>query len=452
MLKKLLFMSLFSTCLLWGLSLEKAKELALKNNLDIEIQNYNYQLREKDLNNAYYSFLPKATISGAYTIYSPSIEIGPKLNKKNQQGLGLAITQPLFLGGKIWFGLDIAENQLKQAKLSQKKQIIQTINSVEASYYNCRLAKKSLLILKEQYDLSSQNAKKAYTRYQTGLISESDYLNFKKEVSFKKNDYNNQKNNYQTSLLQLQNLLNIPQEINSVDSINFKQYARIINKLKDISQDYYQELITAAQKRAFRENQDLNLLKLSGDNLDIQKKLKNYDFLPTINLSYNLDYSKNNLTDDFSDAGFYRLSASLPIFPILDKISNRQKAEINLKKHKTSLGSYQNSLNLQIKSTINKLINKANSLETSQISVKIAKNYQKLLKVKYDNNLVSSSDYLESLTNLRLGYLSLYQNQFDFLKAKAELKLLLGMMTDQEFFELILNPEKIYNKTIKEDQ
>jgi len=94
------------------LTLELAKELALKNYPGYLSQIEALKSAQSGRWNAYASLLPSASLNVSQTRYNPDQTVGVnKADKLNTYGF--SITQPIFNGGKIWLGACMQEDVVK---------------------------------------------------------------------------------------------------------------------------------------------------------------------------------------------------------------------------------------------------------------------------------------------------------------------------------------------------
>jgi outer membrane protein TolC len=116
-------------------TLKQAQDSALEKNYGYALAKENLNYSELTAKNSFAAFLPTASLSATYILYTPEVEMSSfkfippstlapvTMTQEDRMAFGLRITQPLFSGGKILNSYRISkdsENMSRNALNSPK--------------------------------------------------------------------------------------------------------------------------------------------------------------------------------------------------------------------------------------------------------------------------------------------------------------------------------------------
>lgn len=367
------------------LTIEKAIELALKNNYDILISKNqsNQAANNNSLGNA--GMLPKVDLnaSGSFANNATKQEFSSGLvvdkNGVQSQNIttGAYLNWTVFDGFKMFATHDKLQQLQSMGELNLKIQIENTIVKVSSAYYNIVMQKQLINGLKENSAVSEERLKIAQKKFDLGSVSKVDVLQAKLDLNEFRSDLIRQNSLLTDAKEQLNQLLvqNVEQEIDVNDSIPL------------LDQYKYEDL-----KNAIVSNNS-NLL-FAQQNIEISKymiKEAKSAYYPKLNLNANYIFSRAQ-----NQAGFALLNqnlgmnlgftASWTIFNGLNTMNNVKDMKLNLE---NSNFEYENLKSL------------------TQLSLlKAFKKYQDdiaVLKLEEENNKLAKENLDISLDRFRLG-------------------------------------------------
>jgi len=146
---------------------------------------------------------------------SLSIQYNDEPSLTNINGAGstvLQIAQPIAFPGKAFVNRDVAEDQVKALAAQRRAMELQVALNVKQAYYQLALAHKNLQLqkaLKEDYEEILAIAKR---RYESGSISQVDYLNTRVTLYSQDNDVRDMESAEHNAHVQLNILLGRPPE------------------------------------------------------------------------------------------------------------------------------------------------------------------------------------------------------------------------------------------------
>jgi outer membrane protein len=316
------------------LTIEQAIDLALKNNYDIRLAKNNAAITENDYAYANWAFAPR--VSGTAnktwntTQTKQNFANGTKRDTAGIRAGNFAATASL--SWTLFDGLQMfATRQRMEALrdlgiLAVKDQVITTVATVIAGYYNVVQQKQQLHNLSEQLSISEERMKLSRGKFETGLGPKTDYL--QSNV-----DYNAQK----AAFLRQQTIIE-----QSKASLNQLMVVDAGNTAYDV-QDTIPLNLDLNYGGLRQEAQQTNTgIKVSQQNLlvsQLQLKEAKANYWPTINFNTNYNYTvsngnapTNSFNPVYNQNGVvtYGFSATVPIFSGFNIRRQVQDAKLNV--------------------------------------------------------------------------------------------------------------------------
>ncbi|MCK4829577.1 TolC family protein, partial [bacterium] len=154
------------------------------------------------------------------------------------------------------------------------------------------------------------------------------------------------------------------------------------------------------------------------------------NFLPSINLSYSKNWIKYDFMNDYDDSESITISASLPIFPIIDNVTSYTQAHHDLKKSHYDYKYTEDAVVTGIKGQFLNLVSYANSIMASKTSRAQAGETYAQMQERFYQGMISANE-LNSTQTLYLSTQNQYvQSLFDFLGARSALLQQIGTEED----------------------
>lgn len=296
----------------------------------------------------------------------------------------IAVTQPIYTGGKIRMGNELADMGVdarkKQETLSEKEILLET---TEQYWQIVSLQEKQKTIEKYE-ELLSQLDLQVNDAYKAGLIIRNDVYRLDLEQNELELNKNRLANGKQLALMQFCNTTGIP-----FDSTLF---------LTDDIDDFQKPL-------AYRNNDilgflnnltEVQLLEKSIDIQQLQTKLKEADYLPTVavglNAFYLSEFEKN--TNSVNALGF--VSVSIPISSQWSGKHDVKELEIKQKMTQNTLENTKQLLQLRAEKSWIDLLEYYNQIEIIEDRILAANENLKVNQTSYESGVVPLSDLLEA--------------------------------------------------------
>ncbi len=403
------------------LSMEKAVQIALENNLTIRAKKQELYMAKQDVLKARSALFPSIKGQAAYTRLSEEqkttmmtgLRLSPTGNPQmpymiipefseikttyfNNYALSFSISQPIFTWGALRGAYKLSQKKLRSVDLEIKSTSLQIEEKVKESYINLLLARKSLSLLKQIENELRENLKSARERYEAGYASDFELL--RAEVQLKA---------VEPQIIQIQGQIKVAEDafrnlLGLPDSVEFELTDSLYHKKIEFSLD---SLI----QEAYRSHTGINLmeenLRLLEESIRLQKK-KN---LPSVFYSWNYKYQRPfGMQDEWHGMWTFTLGVSWNLFDGGSNKADVAKLNYQLKSLKISLENIKQGIKLVVKNYYTSLISLENSLQAQESNLKLAKKAYEMAKKQYEEGYATSLDVLNSqvqYAQARLNYL-----------------------------------------------
>jgi len=474
----LLILAIFSYSNALDLTLQKAKEMALKNNDNMKISKNLKEKSQYTYDEAFSYALPKIDASLGYmrNIYSPEIpdpeyyftEMGNELIKHTNYHIGMAqasgntsdpyysvpmmdtiptgnttknvltnndisagvnIIQPIWTGGKVFSAINIAKNYKQMSDLEYQNRIDSTKTEVEKSFYTVLMLKESVNIIKKIQNLRKNHLTQVNNLFKNGLMSEYDVLRAK--IGIRQID---------PKVLELENKLSLATtSLKAKIGLSFNTKINILGKvgvdsLFQIDSNYY-ELVVKNRKELLILDQVSQMRK---ENINIKKA----GFKPTIAavVGYKFIAKNNDLSNTFKDGhnlfstekGMNFLSAgiqvSIPIYSGGETVAKTAKSRIDYDNSILQYKKVKKLLKLQVDQSIKTI--RANRLKL-KIQKEVLGETKKALEIannRFKNGIGTQLDYFDAQSELESASLTYLQIKLKLRIAQTNYKYFTGQV------------------------
>ncbi|MCK4695692.1 MAG: TolC family protein, partial [Candidatus Cloacimonetes bacterium] len=224
------------------LTLDKAREIALKNNPELLAEEHAKKSAKYDFWKSTLGLIPSASLNGTYTEYKPGFSMGSGPTAEESRSYGYTISQPLFNGGKIWLGSRIQHDAAKIANASYLNKKLETIANVESKFLSVLENKDLLKTAQKDLRSSEIQLEIAQMRFETGTLSKADYLQLQSQKASKEVSLIQMETIYLISRIDLANFLQISPDY-TVEKLSPDSYETFLNNIQSLNQEQVNELI-----------------------------------------------------------------------------------------------------------------------------------------------------------------------------------------------------------------
>ena len=409
------------------ISREECIAIALQDNptirvADLEVKRLDYSKREVQG-----SLFPNIDFSGAYQrtidLQTMRMNIGGesqslKVGSQNTWNFGFTASMPI-ISPTLWKSIQISDVQILAALETARGSRLDLIDQVNKAYYSLMLAIASRDVLQQNYDIAKFNHELYSRQFEFGTASEYDVL--RSSVTMK---------NIEPELLQAD--ISIKQCKLQLKVLMGMDYAVDIEPtvtLAEMQRDMYAYPLSAGDN--ISNNTSLRSLDIQQNMLEKTLTLRKFAYLPTLGISYNVNWMslsngspfKNQQFNPYSTVG---LALSIPIFSGGSRLNAVKQAQVQLKELEFQRENLVNALNMQVELALDNINREAEQIASSEESMKQAGKAHEIMQKSFEIGAASYLDLRDAEladTSARLAY---YQAIYNFLISTSELDLLLG--------------------------
>lgn len=414
------------------LTLARARELALSSNPQLLGAYHNQEASRAGMWNSALSLGPKANFTGNYSQYDPKFQG----QAENYKGYGITVTQPLFNGGAFWLGYRMSRSQAEIARANFTAQQLKTLVEVESKYFNVLESKNLLSIAGKDLQSAELNLQIAETRQANGTIPRAELLQMRSQKSAREATLIQRQSLYQVNILDLANYLQISPDF-ELEEPSPADIAPEIDYLNQIDTFLLSALEKELWQQVKQNNPQLKILSQTDKISQYNLWLARGKFLPSLNISYSRNWEKYDYEADYSESERLMLTASLPLFPLLDNLSGLAQASHRHRQVNYESKAARDGIELGLKSVVLNLLYTAKALEAAAISRDFARESYNLMQERYRNQLISSSELLDAEVALASSENQYISTFFNYLRMKSSLREISGELEEENLNAII---------------
>lgn len=424
------------------LSLEEARQLALSNNPGYQAKLAELEAADWSAKAALSNFLPTLSLDGTWLYMDPAQTVmagsTPITLNHDIRSFGFSLSQPLFLGGRIWQGYQMAKisRQMSQTSLEDQRRTL--LGEVDNRYLALLQTQDLLRITELDHHSAEVNLQIAQLKFDNGLISNADLLRFQSQLATKDVSQLQASTAFQLSQLNLRNFLGLdtpPQ----VEAFADPENDPGLLVLENYDTTSTQALTQLALDRG--EGSNLALMQLERG-LELSRRayqMSKGSFLPSLMLIGSSEFSENGIDRyEFDNSNTIMVTASLPLLPQLGNYAELKKAEFAYKKNLLEAQSATDGIRLGMESAVLNLVASARQVKAARLALDYTEQSFLQLQQRFRMDLISSKDLLDAELMVSAARTSFSNSFYNYHKARVALMQALGLDTSQELDDLIL--------------
>ena len=459
------------------LTLDRALEIALNDNpmirvADLEIQRQDY-VRKETVGN----LLPSLSASGSYSyaaIKQTMSRSGLTFGADNTVSLGADLSVPLFVPA-VYASIKMNRTQMEEAVESARASRLSLVNEVRKAFYNLLLLRESLDVLHESEPLSQKTVDDTQGKFEAELASEYDLLTAQVQLSSLQPTIIQTEGAIEVADLYLHMLLSLPMDVALELEGSLDGFADAAE-----ANAYYSTDIS--------NNSDLRSLDIQARLLENQLKVVNAQRMPTIAAFGQFSLYGNDMPEiNFGDAGWgsmfpdvdlakypdlvagvtnalgpagmadlaglmgdllggmgsssattshsfwwqhpltFGVSISIPIFSGTRVNQQARQTRIAIEQLQLQREYQEESLGMQVRSSISNLMTARSKMAASETSVAQAQKAYDITDARYGGGMGTILELNSAQLQLTQARLNYTQAVYDYLAAQADYEQIVGM-------------------------
>lgn len=409
-----------------GMTLHKAIESALDENITLESQRLSLDIANDDLTLARANWWPQLTINAQAKQLDKIVTSSTQ--PEGNVNASVELNQ-LIYSEQVKSGLDIAKLNKQVSRYQLDAVILNTIQNTSVAYVSILRAKALEKVQKANLNASIKNLALSENRFSLGAVTESDVLRWKSQIATDKRNLLSAQTNVNNAIINLQNILQQPLDAKIV--FNESDTQRLI----DLS-------LSNTVKAIFNTPSERNLLKafILEESLNNAPEIKQIDvanaisarsilsakrafYLPTISL--NAQYNENiDRFGEFShqadallpdNSWSVSLNASYPLFQGAQRKANLSKANRQAQQNRLSLRQIKNNIRTNSLNQWNAISSSYPAIFLSRDASNAAKKTLSMVREQYSSGVINITTLIEAQNSALAAELAAAEAQYAYL-------------------------------------
>lgn len=406
------------------ITLKEAVRIALSDNPTLKVAGQEIQLKKEARKEAYAGLFPEASLVGSYSraikkqsfaMMGEVMEVGTD----NTYSGGLSVSLPVFAPA-LYKTINLTKTDVNLALEQARASRLDMINQVRKAFYQLLLAQDSYAVLQKSYKQSEDNYHVVKAKYEQGAVSEYDKISADVQMRSLKPSVVSARNGVNLANLQLKVLMGMEADVNIAVEGNLKDYEMAM---------FTRQAMPLPTNLA--NNSALKQLELNALQLKQTLKLKYTNFMPTLSASFQYMYTSMNDNFKFREYDWrpystLGLSLSIPLFKG-SNFTQLKQTRIQMKQLAENRINTERQLTMQATSYLDNMAASTEQVVSNKEAVLQAEKGRTISEKRYEvgkGTILELNSSEVALTETQLTY---NQSIYDYLVAKADLDLVLGM-------------------------
>ena len=431
-LRRLLFIFsiiFFSKSFALELSLRECKEMALNSDEDVRIAQNHIDQSKLDKGIATAAYLPKIDGMGTALYLTPNSSMGDmmEIQMKGMYLAGFSLTQPIYVGGKIYNANKLAKVGQEVAKEQYQAIRMDVLANAEKSYWMYVAVLSKIVMINsyiEQLDSIYNLTKSSYEIGMTSGISLSRVETKRSELSYR---LRQAESGADLCRLALCRVIGVEDTTKIFPTENLSETFIYNDKFAGIDSSPELHL---AQKNIEAKRYDMKMIL--------------GDYLPTIGLQIGWNAFGNlkmKSMVEAPDGNFYpytstmtynglmgAISLSVPIFHWGEGYRKVKKAKLEIQNAELSLEKNRKLLGLQAKQTFNNYNDGVELIKSATTAFEEAQQNLELMQAQYEIGLITLTDLLEAQSQWHTSVSNLIEAKTQYRINRVEYLRVVGLL------------------------
>lgn len=413
------------------LDYQKGKELVLQNNNLIQA----YKEKIKSSKYKYYQakggYLPNINISETYTntdepataAFSTmsqgefdmdyfSNELANPERVENYE-TKIELLQPVFMKGKIYFGIKQASKMQDIAELTSERVKQKVLYNYTKSFFGLSLAEKALDVSKKSYERTKKYYQMTKNFYENGMVVKSDLMVAKTHLLKNESAISDAQKQVEVVQSRLQHLLGTDETIDIIWKNPSFTTDKSLNK--------YLQTALSSREDFLSLDKRLNIM-------DLETKKSKFNFLPEVSLFANYTWNESEFMDGGAEGATVGAKVSFNLF---NGFSDYNKVRENKSNYLSMLNmkrDKKHEIRSQVKNAYYSVETARKKLDAAKKRVESAYEALSITQNRFKEGLVKITELLDREVDVKQAELSMYMAEYELISGKAELLLNSGIL------------------------
>jgi outer membrane protein len=402
------------------LTLQRAIDIALKNQPSILAGRSTVRASEATIGQAQANYYPQLTASGSYSKISPATSgTGTGIaGKYDQYSSSVGLSQTIFDFGKTPTQVRINSLNTESSRFDLDNTLNTVVFNVKQAFYNVLQAQRNRDVARESVKQFQQHLDQAQGFYSVGTKSKIDVTKAEVDLSNARLNLIKAENQVRLSRVTLNTAMGIPDvpDYNLQDNLSYTKYGLLFEEVLSTVYNQRPDLQSLLKKK-----------EAAKSSIDLARK----GYFPVLSGSANYAYSGANSSGGtgfpLNNGWNYGVSISIPIFSGFDTKYKVAQAQANY----DTVSANEQSLRLDIYSQVQQgyltLREAEERISTSELTVRQAKENVELATGRYRAGVGSPLEITDALVGLNNAQVAYTQALTDYKNAQASIEKAIGV-------------------------
>ncbi len=412
------------------LTLERAVELALKNNESLLSTVLEEEWASARIREAYSEALPKldfnSTITRNWAL--PEFNFGGqtfKVGTDNVINFGLDLSQTIYRGGQVGTGLKLARYFQQISEINSDHMRESVVLLVHNGYYDVLLAEAIVEVSTAAYDRAVAQYEGVQRFYEAGTVSDYDVLRSKVEMTNALPQVTQARNRLVIAKADLKRLVGLPRQVS----------IRCTGSL-DVDISGMPGDIESAVRHAVSNRSDLKAAGLQAAMNDASVGFARGENMPDVSLSagYMMQAQVNDPGfksldfNDFSRSWNTLVNVSFPVFDGRQNSGRVMQAQADYERSRYAERQLRKQIEVDVTEALLNLIEAAERVAAGAEAVDLASRGLSIAQVQFEGGVNTQLELIDAQLVLKQAQTDHVTAKYDHATAAAKLRNVLGMM------------------------
>jgi len=392
-----------------AITIDDAVGMALKNNQDYLIAKSQLEKAEAEIQKATAGALPTLSFGSSYTrnLKIPMMVFGGesfRFGTDNQMDIGLNLTQPIWLGGKVFVAMKIAKIYKSYTEDMVREAEGQIVYGVRRAFLGAILTQDVVKVYKDALATAELNLDIVNKMYSQGVVSEYEYLRAQVEVANLRPQLTQTQNGAVIALESLKNLIGA--KLSESLELRYEFDSTIVGR--ELNLEYLQKLARA--NRASLQQQE-HLADITRRAIGIAKSGRSFNLILQSQYGYRLQGDDKAFQlfkrRDWTPSWTATLNLNMPIFDGFTTTAEIRKAKTDYQDASLSLEQLKQQVELDVRQAYYTYQESGERLKAQQKTIEQAEQGLKIARLRYQNGVGTQLEILSAeaaLTQAKTNY------------------------------------------------
>lgn len=458
-------------------ALDRAVEIALRNNRDLRVAEYDLATAEKQVGEAYGGLFPEIDANASFQrnltvpeAFLPAVIIDPdappdelipvRFGADNQWQAGIDVRQPVF-DAAVFIGVSTAGKFREYSREALRGAAQQVVTNVRIAYLNELLARERVRVTTNSVERVEQTLDEARAMFRVGLMGEYDVLRLEVELANIEPELRRSRDLLEEARRVLAIEMGLPDarpagaegSLSQVDATDPAANTGANRRLLEFSGLFAPEEVSEQDlvMRAAESRSDVRQLALRRDLEEVRVKVERTELMPTVSAFFNYSYSaqENGALNFFGENDNQRTSASavglrvdVPVFSGLRRYNRVAQRQIAVRQVESQLSDLRLRAESDVRARHDEVGEARARAVAQQRAVGEAGRGFDIASSQYREGIGERLEVTDAELALRQSELNYARAVYDYLVARARLDLAVGAVprVDQALVEMFEHP------------